>query len=391
MRSEIVSGKRVKEIPIQLRTKTGKIIDILYSSEIIELGKDMFTISTARDITERNRTEEALRESEERLRTFLNCTADLVFLKDSQSLHIFANKALADFFGRQVEEVIGKSDFELMPPEAARNCRTSDKKALDEKRVIYTEEIAGDRYFETIKFPVPLGEGRKGIGGFIRDITERRQSEERIRAGLEEKEALIREIHHRVKNNLQAMISLMHMRGEDIDDEKTTLFLKELEEQARTMSLVYEQLYQSSSLASVDMESYLRQLSSHVLVAFGSGRSIPINLRAQSMSFDVALAMPCGLITNELLTNSLKYAFPEGIESIPAIDISLERDGNSYVLTVADNGIGLQSGFDWRASRTLGLRLVNLWVTHQLGGTLDITSGGGMSCTIRFEEQERGA
>jgi len=134
---------------------------------------------------ERKQAEEAQRISEEHLKTFLNTTSDLVFLKDSEYRHIFANRALANYFGKPMEEVVGKTDYDLMPAEAAENCRRSDKKARAEKQTITTEEIVGGGYFETMKFVVQLGDGREGIGGFIRDVTERKQAEKALRASEE--------------------------------------------------------------------------------------------------------------------------------------------------------------------------------------------------------------
>jgi len=219
---------------------------------------------------------------------------------------------------------------------------------------------------------------------FVTDITERKQAEDKIRAALEEKEALLREVHHRVKNNLQAMVSLLELQAAQVHDAGTVQFLKELEEQARTMSLVYERLYQSESLAHIDMASYLQELAFNALQAFGGGHAIQMGLNVVPVSLSMELAMPCGLIVNELVTNALKHAFPPGFRGQPAIHIALQLAGEAYRLAISDNGAGLPPGLDWRASRTLGLRLVNLWATHQLGGTLDVTSGPGTSYEVTF-------
>ncbi len=134
---------------------------------------------------ERRRAVEALRISEERLKTFLNAPTDMVFLKDGQYRHLFANQALADFFGKSPAEVVGLSDFDLMPPDGATACRRSDKLAQAEKQPILSEETVGGRYYEALKFVVPLGDGQEGIGGFIRNITERKLAEEAQRASEE--------------------------------------------------------------------------------------------------------------------------------------------------------------------------------------------------------------
>ncbi|HOI72636.1 MAG TPA: PAS domain S-box protein [Syntrophales bacterium] len=159
----------------------GRVLE-RYSSPLTGADNQYFgRVWFFRDITERKRVEEELKESETRYSTFINSTSDFVFLKDNHFQHIVANKALADFYGRTSEEIIGLSDFDLMPEEAAQNCRASDREAVTMGSVVSTEEAVGDRVFETTKFPVPLQSGKTGVGGFIRDITERKRAVEERR------------------------------------------------------------------------------------------------------------------------------------------------------------------------------------------------------------------
>ena len=225
--------------------------------------------------------------------------------------------------------------------------------------------------------------------GMVEDITERKQAEAKIQATLEEKETLLREVHHRVKNNLQVIIALIKMRARATQDAATLQFLKELESQARTMSLVYEQLYQSENLAQVNMAQYLRQLTFNVLDTYGRRDSLQFHLDAPLL-LDVAQATPCGLIVNELFSNILKHAFPPGFKEKPTVSITLRREDKTYHLTVSDNGVGFPPGYDWRAGQSMGLRLVNLWATHQLGGTLTVSGETGATFAITFGlEEER--
>lgn len=222
----------------------------------------------------------------------------------------------------------------------------------------------------------------------VRDITERKQAEAKILAALEEKETLLREVHHRVKNNLQAMIALIDLQSLQTSDLNTKQFLLELEGQARTMALVYEQLYQSINLARVQMSSYLQQLTRNITETFGSQRHFQLELNVRTIELDVVQAMPCGLIINELFTNILKHAFPAEYSGKPMVTISMIFDGDNYQLTVSDNGVGLKPGLEWQRSPSLGLRLVNLWATHQLGGTLSVSSVEGMTFSITFPKVE---
>ena len=156
------------------------------------------------------------------------------------------------------------------------------------------------------------------------------------------------------------------------------------------MSLVYEQLYQSDTLARVDMAPYLETLTSNVLQAFGHGRRIELAVDCTAVTMDVETAMPCGLVVNELVTNALKYAFPlEGAATTsPQILVCLAQEGESYALAIRDNGAGM-AGADWRGSTSMGLRLVHLWVTHQLGGTIELDNDHGVSWRIQIPSRER--
>ena len=160
--------------------------------------------------------------------------------------------------------------------------------------------------------------------------------------------------------------------------------MTELETQARAMALVYEQLYQSENLANVAMLPYFQKLSSYVLEGFGGDREIETLVEVEDVYFDVSYAIPCGLIINELLTNSLKYAFPSQFEGLRRITIGMHLSADVCTLTVADNGIGLPAGLDWSSSKSIGLRLVNLWATHQLGGTLKEESNKGTVFIVTF-------
>jgi two-component sensor histidine kinase len=226
----------------------------------------------------------------------------------------------------------------------------------------------------------------KSIGALstARDITEIQQAEEKLKTALEEKTVLLREVHHRVKNNLQAIISLMHMRAARISDLEVQQFLIELEQQARSMLLVYEQVYQSENLAQVQMQPYLDLLTTHIIQAFGLDRSIRLQVNAQDVLLNIDQAMPCGLIINELVTNALKHAFPPEFREPPSLYVAMRHAGSEYVLTVADNGIGLPAGFDWSTLQSMGLQLVRMWVEHQMGGTFRVDAAEGTAYTITF-------
>jgi PAS domain S-box-containing protein len=179
---EIIEKGYVEERPFIMNRGDGTTFNALITATVIKKGDGSAAlfVGTVKDITKRKQEEEARRISELNLRTFLNTTSDMAFIKDEYYRHIFANLALQDFFNKELPEIIGRTDFDLMPSGTAETCRESDEIALLENKAITTEEIIGNRYFETVKFPVILGEGQVGIGGFIREITSRKQAEKKI-------------------------------------------------------------------------------------------------------------------------------------------------------------------------------------------------------------------
>jgi two-component sensor histidine kinase len=242
----------------------------------------------------------------------------------------------------------------------------------------------GTIFLKDVKVYNGLYFGKNVLIAHAQDITKRKIEEEKMQAALAEKNVLLREVHHRVKNNLQAMIYLIEMQIEKLNDKKVQIFLREIQEQARTMALVYEQLYQSDYLAKVDMDGYLNNLISNVIQAFGFDKDVSYQVAANNVSLDVEIAMPCGLIINELLTNSLKYAFPAEFEHKPVLNVDISYKDKLIIISVSDNGIGLPNNFDWENTDSLGLKLVNFWVKYQLAGTIKVDIENGTNFCINF-------
>jgi len=386
----------VRDYPLEIRHRNGYVTSVLYNATVYRDGKGnaVGVFAAARDITERKLAEQKLLKSEAKYRSLVEQMPSVVYLIPLK------NKDQEYYLSPQIKQ-IGYTPEEMLadlnmwrkmihPKDRSRvasfdHHQVSDEAISDEYRFFARDGrmiwVHEDYWTVRDETGQPLY-----IQGVCTDITNNKQAEEKLRSALNEKETLLREIHHRVKNNLQAIIALVNMRGKEIHDTNTRQFLKELEGQARTMSLVYEQLYQSENLSRVEMMPYIQQLTSNILQAFGVSREIDLNLNT-TVSLDVSEAMPCGLIINELFTNSIKHAFPSDFKGIPAINIDLQQDGIVCRLTVSDNGVGLPPGLDWRSSRTFGLRLVNLWATHQMGGTLDVSGAPGTTFTINFEIQ----
>ena len=223
-----------------------------------------------------------------------------------------------------------------------------------------------------------------------REINERKRAEEQLRAALAEKEVLLREVHHRVKNNLQVLIYLIDMQVEAIGDPRILHAIGELQGRIRIMAIVHEKLYQSEDFAHVDFGDYLRELTGYLLSALGNHRDISLHVDAAELLINVDIAIPCGLIVNELMTNALKYAFPNPGASGCEINVAFGSRDGGYVLTISDNGVGLPAELDWRTTESLGLKLVNIWATYQLGGSIQMDTRNGTAFEIRFTERKRG-
>ena len=232
--------------------------------------------------------------------------------------------------------------------------------------------------------------------------SELNQLNQQINASLQEKETLLREVHHRVKNNFQVIIALANLQKDTLSDSSTILMLKEFQERIRAMSLVHEQLYQSDNLAGIDFGNYLNSLVLHLIQSFDTGRQINSRFDVDSSLMGIDKAIPCGLMVTELVTNTLKYAFPLDDRLAPAQEafkpeISIEFHANEgedekvFTLVIRDNGNGLPPDLDWRNTESMGLKLVKLWATHQLGGKLEVETspGEGTAFIISFTESNR--
>jgi len=332
---------------------------------------------------------ETILENELSYRNLFNTIEDAIYIQDEEGIFLDVNNGAIKMYGYIREEFIGQGPDFLSAP--GKNDFELIKQKLDDafngipqQMEFWGKKKDGTVFLKDVKLYQGIYFGKNVIIAHAQDITKRKKEEEKMQAALAEKNVLLKEVHHRVKNNLQAMIYLIEMQIEKLDDKKIQIFLRELQEQARTMSLVYEQLYQSDYLAKVDMDEYLTNLISNVIQAFSLDKNINFKVNAHNVSLDVEIAMPCGLIINELLTNSLKYAFPEEFEETPALDVELSYENKKITILVSDNGIGLPHNFDWENTDSLGLKLVNFWVKYQLAGSIKLDVKSGTNYIINF-------
>ncbi len=214
------------------------------------------------------------------------------------------------------------------------------------------------------------------------DISERKEAEVRMRASLAEKEVLLREIHHRVKNNLQVVSSLLFLQSQRFSDPELQTCFLESQSRICSMALAHEQLYQSKNLAEISIKSYIESLVGQLAQVFQSpGQEVCFHLVVEDLPLDIEKVVPCGLLITELLSNAYKHAFEEGQKG--QVTISMQGGAGQIELAVADNGVGFPADLDYRQAKTFGLQLITALV-NQLGGTLELENNDGTRFGVRF-------
>jgi two-component sensor histidine kinase len=214
--------------------------------------------------------------------------------------------------------------------------------------------------------------GVKHILYVTENITERKQAEELIKQNLEEKETLLREIHHRVKNNLAVISSLLGLQANRIQDNITKEMIAACQQRIKSMALVHEKMYSTENLSHVDFSDYINAIVREIVSPYHHrNRNIVTRICVRNILLDIETAIPCGLIINELITNVIKHAFPE--TTCPELSINFEKADNTYTLTVQDNGTGLPGDFGSSSAKSMGLLLIRA-LTRQLRGTVQFRS-----------------
>ncbi|MEI6457219.1 MAG: histidine kinase dimerization/phosphoacceptor domain -containing protein [bacterium] len=223
---------------------------------------------------------------------------------------------------------------------------------------------------------------RQRIAELEQSESERQRAEEKIKASLLEKETMLKEIHHRVKNNLQVISSLLGLQSSYVQGEQSRKIFQESQDRVSTMAKIHTMLYQSEDMSRVDFGSFIRDLAGRLQQSYGiAGSPIEVHVDVADVSLTIETSIPCGLILNELVSNALKHAFPEGRGG--EVNISMTRARDQFTLTVQDNGIGFPEAMDFHNTKSLGLELVNLLV-GQINGTIDLQVKGGTTFTITF-------
>ncbi len=361
--------------------------------ELARLNENLETIVKDRtrlledEVAQRKQAEKDVQTALDYTRSVIEANPDLMVVLDAKGIILDVNAAGELLTGTPKEKLIGSSYFGYLVEDGTHFNKFSSL-LHDGKLENFVELKKTDGHITPLSVHAIGIRGKEG--GFDRfivaahDITRQKRDEEAIRASLDEKVVLLREVHHRVKNNLQIIISLVNLQMRQTDDPTVKQIMSETQNRVRAMSLVHEKLYRSDSLSRIDFAEYTRYLATQLISFYGTdSRNVRLNFAMSSIMVDINTAVPLGLLMNELISNSLKHAFPKGMAG--TISISGGYEGECILLVIRDNGVGIPPGFDWRNTSSLGMRLV-ISLIDQVDGTIELDRKNGTTFTITVKK-----
>ena len=374
----------------RLRCKDGSMVTCrVHSRWILDAdGQTDEFESFQENITDQLAAEEALRESEERFRVLAETSPVAICLYQGEHVS-YANPAMERLFGYSAEELCRMKFWDWVHADFKEQVRIRGLARLAGEAVPGQYEVQyvtkeGEELHVLVSAGVMKHQGRFiGVASFL-DITERKRTEELIKKSLVEKEMLLREIHHRVKNNLQVVSGLLYLQSQKLTDPELQSHFIESQNRICSMALAHELLYQSKSLADIDVGSYVENLVAQLQQAFQrDGQQIECRTEIEEIVLDIEKVVPCGLLITELLSNAYKHAFPDGRKGI--VTVSMRHENGNLLLSVADDGVGLPVDLDYRRTTTLGLQLV-MALVNQLNANIDVERENGTLFRVIFGE-----
>jgi PAS domain S-box-containing protein len=380
----------------------------------------------------RKQVHEELRESEERFRLLLQNANDGILVheisQECPGKFLEVNDKVCRLLGYTHDEMAHMSVSDIDVPEQFERIPAIMKRLINDGHAVFeTDFLTKDKERIPVEVSARLFDlrGKQTVLAIIRDITERKKAElqlqrynvdlekgiaertaslhmttdmlqnevlqheiaeKKIQESLDEKSVLLKEIHHRVKNNLQIIASMLNLQSRYITDEKTLQAIKDSQSRVKAMALVHEKLYRSSDISKIDLGDYVKFLGNSLFQFFDmKGKGIKFTTDIPEVFIDINTAIPLGLMINELISNSLKYAFPGGREG--DISVTVQRQDHTLTILFKDNGAGIPQDFDWRNARSLGLRLV-ISLVEQLNGTIELDRSAGTAFTIVVKEKQ---
>ncbi|MFO0879053.1 MAG: PAS domain S-box protein [Gemmataceae bacterium] len=386
----LLTGETALEV-IETRCihKTGAIRLVQLTTSIYRdpEGHPQYFISHVIDITDRKAAERALANQQAVLRQFIKSMPGAVAMFDREMRYLHLSDRWLVEFNLEGQDLIGRCHYEVFPGLPER-FRVNHQRSLagSVERCDEEEYVFEDGSKEWMQWECrPWYDAEGAIGGiilFILNITARHLAEEKLRTSLHEKEVLLREVHHRVKNNLQIISTLLDLQSDHTQDPPALEMFRESRDRVKAMALMHERMYRSKDLARIHFAEYVEQLMRDLKRTYQRpGVEIALQMTLDGTSLPLDQAIPCGLLLNELVSNCFKHAFVG--RTTGKIEVFLSNQGNGSELTVADNGVGFPAHLDFRATTTFGLQLVQTLVA-QLHGTIDLDSRAGSRFIVRF-------
>ncbi len=368
-----------------LRKDSSSFPAVVYANVIWENGKFAGFRGILTDVTGLKKAQEALRESEEKFRSIAEHLSDMISLTDENGVITYASPASESLFGMTPDEMIGSHFMAFLDESSVKKAIPEFRDTVEKGNMTTNLEITAMRKDKSSFIGEVTGQRfNKGTLVTIRDITERKRSEEALAESLKEKEALFRELQHRVKNSMTAIGNIIDLELMRTDGNKTRDVLNNVASRVKSMSELYLMLYESGSVDRVDMEEYCVSVIQSLVSSYGSG-GVEVIMDFDAVSLDFKRALPVGLLFTELITNAYKYGFPDN--KTGTITVSFKQAENTVVMTVSDTGIGLPDDFDIENSGGTGLEIVR-GLADQIDATLHIDGSGGMTVEIEFPYKE---
>jgi PAS domain S-box-containing protein len=365
LQREVTVRKRAEEDLRKMHVESEQRVH-LQTAELSMANADL-----RKEIVERKR-------AEGRFQAIVEAAPNAMVMVNQKGSITLVNSQAEVLFGYSRQELIGQPVVTLVPerlrcphPERRRSFFAGPQtRAMGVGRDLYGRRRDGSEFPVEIGLnPIETAEGPMVLSAIV-DITERKRAEEHVLASLHEKEVLLKEIHHRVKNNLAVISSLFYLQSTYAHDDRAVQMFRDSQDRVRSMALVHESLYRSENLAEVDFGEYARSLAANLFRSYSLPQNnIHLKTDIQQVTLSIETAVPCGLILNELISNCLKHAFPSSRQGEIRLDLRVEAEGRC-LLKVSDDGIGMPAGLDVMSTRSLGLRLVRS-LTGQIDGDIE--------------------
>ncbi len=348
------------------------------------LPSEGLAYTVAHDLTRRRLDREALRQSEAQRACAMECSSDAIFTLDRAFRLTGLNQQAERLWNRTRHDILGRNLWDVFPEAVGGPFFKLYERVMRSGKPGHLEEwyphAPHNRWFEVRAYP-----RTDGLAVYFRDSTGRRQAEEKIKRAFEEKEVLLREVHHRVKNNLQVVCSMLRLQERQLTDDTLLQVLRECRERVMAMAMLHDQLHRARDFSNLNLGEYIRNLAASLFCSYGvNSTAIGLQMEIEDIPVAVDTAIPCGLIVNELVANALRHAFPDGRKGCISLGLHA-RPGGSVELMVADDGCGFPNSAHTAKGRTLGLWLVDL-LASQLGAAVERSHANGTRYRLLLQD-----